>query len=110
MGDETESGRNLLKYSQNTLRILLGLALVHDNQHLFDSIVQQLGQEALNPFSSDFKQCQGDFDENSRKLLELVLKACLVAGSYQHTEQVLYFAKSHNYLLALDEQIVYHLV
>ena len=109
-GDMTESGRNLLKYSQNTLKILLGLALVHDNQYLFDSITQQLGAEALDPFSSDFKQCKGDFDDRARKLLELALKACLVAGSYQHAEQVLHFAKGHNYLLALEEQIVYHLV
>ena len=40
----------------------------------------------------------------------MALKACLVVGSYSYSEQVLQFSKSHNYLLTLDEEVVWHLV
>lgn len=51
-----------------------------------------------------------DYNPESRKLLELALKACMVAGDHCHTEQVLVFARNHNYLLAVDEQTIWFIV
>ena len=85
---------------------MLGLSLVHSNELLFTQITHQLGAEAISPFSPDFRQCSTDFDPKARMLLELTLKACLVATHFDHAYKVLKFAKTHNYLLAIDEQIV----
>lgn len=36
--------RNLVNYSQNTLKIMLGLSLVHRQEFLFEQVVTQLGE------------------------------------------------------------------
>ena len=38
----------------NTLRILLGLALVNESQELFDQVVRALGPEKIKPFSDTY--------------------------------------------------------
>lgn len=64
----------------------------------------------IAPFSPNFRQCKGDYDPQARKLLELTLKACLVAADGYQAQQVLQFSVNHNYLLAIDEQTVWYLV
>ena len=60
--NQDETGRDLLSYSQNTLKILLGFSLVFEYEALFNQIVDQLGEEAISPFSSDFNQCKIDYN------------------------------------------------
>ena len=69
-----------------------------------------LGVDAIQPFTSDFSQCKIDYNPQARKLLEMTLKACLVVGDSALTNLVLWFAKNHNYLLAIDEQIAWYMV
>ena len=77
--------------------------MVYGYESLFDKIVNQLSEGAIAPFQSNFKQFNKDYNLQSLKLLELVLKACLISGNLRHTESVLIFARNHNYLLAIDE-------
>ena len=89
--------------NKNTMKIMLGLSLVHMDVNLFHQMVKQLGETNIQPFSSNFRQCKDDYDPQARKLLELVLKACLISGSDRNADQVFAFAKNHNYLLTVDE-------
>lgn len=102
--------RSLVHHSQNMLKIMLGLSLVHRQEFLFDQIVSQLGETGIVPFSPSFRQCKGDYDPQARRLLELALKACLVASDVYQAHKILQFSKDHNYLLAVDEQTVWYMV
>ena len=77
--------------------------MIYGDEPFFEKIVNQLGEAAIRPFSPQFDQCKIDYDPQARKLLELTLKACLVASDSRLTNLVLSFAKQHNYLLAIDE-------
>ena len=43
-------------------------------------------------------------------MLELSLKACLVINNIRFADQIIWFAKSNNQLLSLDEETVWHIV
>ena len=107
-------------YGQNTLKILLGISLVHRDRVIFQKAVEQLGEQ-IQPFSSDFNQAsEADFNGKVRDLLELTLKACLVAADDSKTcdrefilassQVLLNFSLKYNYLLSVDEQTVWFMV
>ena len=107
-------------YGQNTLKILLGVALVHRDRVIFQLAVEQLGEQ-IQPFSSDFNQAaEADFNGKVRDLLELTLKACLIAADDMKTcgrelildtvKVLLNFSLKYNYLLSVDEQTVRFMV
>ena len=45
-----------------------------------------------------------------RQLLEMTLKACLIIREIDGSDLVIKFAINHNYMLSVDEQIVWYLV
>jgi hypothetical protein len=95
------------QHNNNTLRILLGLSLVNQQESLFAQIVVKLGL-AIHPFSKDFKQARKGYSQATRSLFELTLKATIACSDIDQTKTVLWFAKNHNYLLSIDEQTVMH--
>jgi len=64
--------------------------------------VEELGTE-IAPFSSDFKQARRDYSKLTRSLLELALKATIACCDLGQTKTVLWYSKSHNYLVSIDE-------
>ena len=89
---------------------MLGLALVYTNESLFTQIVEKLGPECIAPFSDDFLQCQRN-NPKAKILLELTLKACLVAREIGRADVVISFAHNHGYkLISIDEQTVWYMV
>ena len=83
-----ETTQQFVNYSQNTLKIVLGLAIVYQNDILFNEIYLKLG-DCIAPFSCDFRQALGDFNPDVRSLLELTLKACLVTNDFQDADNVI---------------------
>ena len=89
---------------------MLGLALVHTSKTQFEQIADTLGRENILPFSADYQQCKHN-DPKAKTLLELTLKACLIAMEIEKADLVIRYAHNHNYrLLSLDEQTVQYMV
>ena len=74
-GSENVNSQNV-----NILKIMLGIALSSQNQTLFDKVVRKLGIK-IDPFSDDFDQGRGAFNIRVKKLLNLTLKAAIVANN-----------------------------
>ena len=100
-------------HRQNGLKILLGLALVHRDQPLFQQAASQLGNY-IKPFSKDFEQAAiTGFSASTRDLLELSLKACLISPDdnktcpkeviLEYCESIIGYGLKYNYLLSVDE-------
>ena len=82
----------MLSYNHNTLKILLGIALVFSNKQLFVEIADQLGNN-IKPFSADFNQQHvKTLNRQTKELLEMLLKATLVVADGREAERVLLFA------------------
>ena len=90
---------------ENTLKFVLGLALVNRHDDLFDEVVTALGSK-IYPFKNDFMQARRNYSKAVRCLCELVLKAMIVSCEGEQVKLVLSFATIHNYLLTVDEQSV----
>ena len=68
--------------SENSLKILLGLSLCHQNEQVFDMVTAFLGSN-ISPFSNYFNQARRGYSKAVLSLLELSLKASIVAGYIQ---------------------------
>ena len=80
---------------------MLGLTLCYKNEQKFNSVASNLG-DSIKPFSTDFHQARGDYKKNTQALLDFTLKACIVASVVKGIENVISFAKEHNYHLVVD--------
>ena len=98
---------NLTGFPVNTLRILLGLALVNELEDLFDATANSLGSN-IESFSGEFKQARRGYNKMTRALFELTLKAAIACCDVNHAKTVLWFSKDHNYMVTIDEQTVMH--
>ena len=91
---------------------MLGIALARREETLFGSITSQLGSQ-IGPFSADFMQAQAGSVKIRREvtsLLELALKASLIAQDLNSVENVIYFAKQNGLIISIDEETVFFVV
>jgi len=91
----------------NTLKILLGLALTNQFEYLFDSVRARLGEDIL-PFLDSYKQAKQGYKKKVRYLFELTLKAAVAGCDTEMARTVLSYAKSHNYMISIDERTAMH--
>jgi len=80
--DLGEDQTNLENLTENSLKILLGLALVNQLQDLFVEVTEILGGR-LHPFSGEFAQARRHYNRSVRCLFELTLKAMIVCCEFE---------------------------
>ena len=103
-----EDGQGLVFHSENTLKIMLGLALCFQDEDKFKSIASHLGNQ-IEPFSANFLQAR-TYQKKTQALLIMTLKATLLANAIKGADTVIWFAKDHNYNLAVDDEVVWYIV
>lgn len=74
--DQDQTVVEIGEAGENTLKILLGLALINRYEDLFYEVVTTLGPK-IYPFKNDFMQARRNYSKAVRCLCELVLKAMI---------------------------------
>ena len=94
----------------NSLRVLLGVAIVTIQPKLYEDVASTLGDN-IGAFTSSYTQASQEVSKKMMNLLNLALQAAIVTENTSLVEQTLKFGHENTFILTCsDSALVYALL
>ena len=108
-GSNTSETNLFSTLSENSLKIMLGLALSHQDKDLYKEVSQCLSDRNQNALYPLFESPNRSASDNKIVLsvLDLSLKAAIVCNNVQEVETVLEYSEKWRYCLSVDEETLW---
>ena len=92
---------------ENSLIIILGVAITTYQQKLYEAVVEELGGK-INQFPATYKEASCEVNKHIGDLIELALQSAIVTNETDLVRRILLYSSKNTFRLACSEATISH--